>query len=228
MKRPSTIVVLAISADGKISDSRRSPVLFGSPVDMAHLEKQVAGVDAVLVGSGTLMAGGSAMRVTEPRLLQEREAAGLPPQPVQIICSRTGAINPEIKFFSQPIPRWLVTTKKGENIWKNTPEFDKIIALETPDQDINLPEALQQIYLTGISRLAVLGGGQLIASLIAQDLIDEFWLTVCPLIIGGATAPTPVDGKGFFTEMAPRLELLEVKPIANEVFLHYRLHRQGD
>lgn len=228
MKRPSTIVVLAISADGKISDSRRSPVLFGSPVDKAHLEKQVAAVDGILVGSGTLIAGGSAMKVTDSQLLQERNNAGLPPQPVQIICSRTGNINPNLKFFRQSIPRWLVSTPKGESIWKNQPGFEKIIAVENAEQDIDLPKALQQIYLNGISRLAVLGGGQLIASLIAQNLIDEFWLTVCPLIIGGANSPTPVDGKGFFTEMAPRLELLEVKPIADEVFLHYRLHSKGD
>ena len=228
MKRPLTTVVLAISADGKISDYRRSPTLFGSSVDMAHLEKQVAGVDGVLMGSGTLLAGGSAMRVTDPQLLEERISAGLSPQPVQIICSRTGHLKPELKFFQQPVSRWLVSTTKGESLWKNQSYFDKIIACDTPEKAIDLTKALQQIYSNGISRLAVLGGGELISSLMAEDLIDEIWLTVCPLIIGGATSPTPVDGKGFVTEMAPRLELMEIKPIANEVFLHYRVHREGD
>ena len=80
----------------------------------------------------------------------------------------------------------------------------------------------------GLERIAVLGGGELVASLVAEDLIDEFWLTVCPLIIGGATAPTPVEGKGFITAVAPRLELLSVSQVEHELFLHYRLQRKKE
>ena len=54
--RPHTTVVLAMSADGKIADVKRSPARFGSAADKAHLEKQVAQVDAVLFGAGTLRA----------------------------------------------------------------------------------------------------------------------------------------------------------------------------
>ena len=88
--------------------------------------------------------------------------------------------------------------------------------------------ALQQMASLGLSRLAVLGGGQLVASLVAADLIDELWLTVCPLILGGATAPTPVEGEGFYPALAPRLELLSVQAIEQEVFLHYRRQRPED
>jgi 5-amino-6-(5-phosphoribosylamino)uracil reductase len=75
----------------------------------------------------------------------------------------------------------------------------------------------------GVGRLAILGGGELVASLLKADLVDEFWLTICPLILGGTAAPTPVEGEGFFPQLAPRLELLGVEAIAQEVFLHYRL-----
>ncbi len=60
------------------------------------------------------------------------------------------------------------------------------------------------------------------------DMIDEFWLTICPLILGGSTAPTPVEGSGFFFELAPRLQLLEVHTVESEVFVHYRLQRPTD
>jgi 5-amino-6-(5-phosphoribosylamino)uracil reductase len=75
----------------------------------------------------------------------------------------------------------------------------------------------------GIKRLGILGGGELVASLLAADLIDEVWLTVCPLLLGGATAPTPVGGEGFPSKLARRLELLDVETIEQEVYLHYRL-----
>jgi 5-amino-6-(5-phosphoribosylamino)uracil reductase len=80
----------------------------------------------------------------------------------------------------------------------------------------------------GIKRLAVLGGGELVASMLELDLIDEFWLTICPLIIGGSSAPTPVEGSGFLPEFAKRLQLMEVHTIEMEVFVHYRLQRPTD
>nr|AIA10942.1 RibD C-terminal domain protein [uncultured bacterium] len=223
--RPHTTLVLAMSADGKIADATRSPTLFGSPVDKVHLEKQIAAADGVLGGAGSLRVGGTAMRLIDPELLQQREQEGKPPQPVQIIVSRTGEIDPGLPFFRQPVPRWLLTTSAGANRWNGDRGFERILAIETPQHEIDLSSALQQMAKLGLERLAVMGGGQLVASLLAEDLIDELWLTVCPVLIGGATAPTPVDGAGFSTKLAPRLELLEVKPFANEVFLHYRLRR---
>lgn len=86
----------------------------------------------------------------------------------------------------------------------------------------------EQLSTLGVTRLAVLGGGELVASLVAGDLIDEFWLTVCPLILGGATAPTPVEGTGFYAALSPRLELLSVQTKDQEVFLHYRRQRAKD
>jgi len=74
--------------------------------------------------------------------------------------------------------------------------------------------------------LAILGGGKLVASVLAAGLVDELWLTVCPLILGGADAPTPVEGKGFLADLAPKLELLAVKQVGQEVFLHYRIDRR--
>ncbi len=223
LERPAITVVLAMSADGKIADAKRSPMLFGSPADKAHLEQQVALADGVLFGAGTLRAGGTAMRITNPDLIQQREQEGKPPQPVQIVCSGSAQFDPQLRFFQQPIPRWLLTTQKGAESWKNQHHFEQILALETPEQEIDWATALEEFAAFGLQRLAVLGGGQLVSALLAANLIDEFWLTVCPLIIGGSNAPTPVDGLGFLTASAPRLELLEVQPLGQEVFLHYRL-----
>ncbi len=232
LTRPATTVVLAMSADGKISDATRSPVPIGSKTDKSHLEQQVFLSDGILFGAGTLRAGGTAMRVIDPALIQQREQLGKPPQPVQILCSRSGEIDPQLRFFQQPVPRWLLTTKRGSCQWEQRPEFEKILVFEEPpaqsrseNLSIDFTAALQHLAALGLERVAVLGGGQLIAALLAADLIDEFWLTVCPLILGGDKAPTPVDGAGFLTQQAPRLELLEVKQVEHELFLHYRLQR---
>jgi|SRR6478672_1959901 len=223
--RPQTTVVLAMSADGKITDATRSPAKFGSPTDKAHLEQQVAQSDGVLFGGGTLRSGGTAMRVVNPELLKQREQQGKPPQPVQIVCSRGGAFDTQINFFRQPIPRWLLTIPAGAQDWQGRPEFERILVSETSTGEIDWIEAFQQMAQLGLNHLSVLGGGELVASLLAQDLIDEIWLTVCPLIFGGKTAPTPVEGAGFSPELAPRLKLISAEVIDQEVFLHYQRSR---
>lgn len=229
-ERPQTTVVLAMSADGKIADIKRSPARFSSSVDQAHLEKQLAAADAVLFGAGTLRTYGTTISVSDSQLLQQRIQHNLPPQPLQIVASLSAEIDPQIRFFRQDISRWLLTTTPGARRWREGLEFARILVCEAPAANgIDWISALQQFAELGISRLAVIGGGELVASLIADDLIDEFWFTICPLILGGVDAPTPVEGTGFFSEqLAPRLELLSAEVVNQEVFLHYRRQRLKD
>ncbi len=269
--RPHTTVVLAMSADGKIADCRRKPARFGSRADKAHLEKQIAASDAVLFGAGTLNAYGTTLTISDPNLLQHRAQGVKPLQPIHIVITHSGNLNPEISFFRQPVQRWLLTTTAGAASWnkrENTlgrhlpqlekaehgtssskgwhlqklsepqqtsasqtsaqecpPKFEQIMVFETPTGEIDISTALKHLATLHITRLVVLGGGQLVASLLELDLIDELWLTVCPLILGGSAAPTPVDGQGFLSHLAPKLQLLEVNTVEQEVFLHYRLQR---
>ena len=138
--RPHATVILAISADGKIADAVRSPARFGSANDKAHLEQQVAASDAVLFGNGTLQAYGTTMRVISPELLKQRELQGKPPQPVQIVCSRSPAFDLNLRFFQQPVPRWLLTGQETRETlampfrypMKNS-KFDRIIYAKTAE-----------------------------------------------------------------------------------------------
>nr|WP_255527128.1 RibD family protein [Oculatella sp. LEGE 06141] len=221
--RPYTTVVLAMSVDGKIADEQRSPARFGSAHDKAHLERQIALADAALFGAGTLRAYGTTLRVSHPTLLQQRAQQGKPSQPVQIVCSRLAQFNTGYPFFRQPIPRWLITTAAGADRWQGHTGFDRVLEATDPDDTIDWKSAFQQLRAMNLKTVVVCGGGTLVATLLGLDLIDELWLTVCPLLLGGSHAPTPVDGTGFLPNLAPRLKLLEAWVQEDEVFLHYRL-----
>lgn len=224
--RLHTTVILAMTADGKIADHRHSAARFGSINDKIHLEKQVALADGVLFGAGTLRAYGTTMTVSNSRLLQERIERSQPPQPTQIVVSRSGNLNPQWRFFRQPVPRWLLTTVEGAKLWQERSGFEGILISSNTNNDSNIDwsSAFIQLRDLGWQKLAVLGGGELVASLLEVDAIDELWLTICPVIFGG-DAPTPVGGVGWLQSQAKQLELLELEQIEQELFLHYRIVR---
>jgi 5-amino-6-(5-phosphoribosylamino)uracil reductase len=229
--RPNVTVILAMSADGKIATFKKSPARFGSKTDLKHLERQIAASDAVLFGADTLRAYGTTLTISHPDLLEHREHLGKVLQPLHIVITQTANLNPEIRFFKQPVRRWLLTTSQGASFWRNRLEFEQILVFEenlnNPQEQVNLVTALEHFATIGIEKLAVLGGGTLVAAMIELNLVDELWLTVCPLILGGTKAPTAVAGAGFTEDLAPRLELLEVQTIDQEVFLHYRIIKVG-
>lgn len=230
---PHVTVVLAMSADGKISDTSRSSARFPSSQDQHHLQTRVAAADATLFGAGTLRAYGTTLSVRDAALLAQRQQQGQPAQPSQIVCSASGQLDPSWRFFAQPVPRWLLTSPAGASQWATICEQAKIQTEDEPFQQV-LPwltsptdwqTILSQLKAQGTDQLLVMGGGKLVAALAAADVVDELWLTVCPLLIGGRHAPTPVDGDGFQLSVAPRLQLLSAETVNDEVFLHYRRSR---
>lgn len=223
-KIPYTSLILAMSLDGKIADSQRQAARFGSAADLAHLEARVALADGVLFGGGTLRAYGSTLSVRNRALIAERQERGQPDQPMQIVWSPSGQLDPHCRFFRQPVPRGLVTTMDGARGWQRQGGFEQIWTL--PDDQTepwDWVATLTQLTQAGIHRLALLGGGYLAAELLREGLVEEIFITVCPLILGGEMAPTPVDGEGFLIAQAPRLQLISSQVVGDEVFLHYQV-----
>jgi 5-amino-6-(5-phosphoribosylamino)uracil reductase len=213
-----------MTADGKISDRHKTAARFGSQQDKDHLESQIALVDGVLFGAETLRAYGTTLSIKNPDLLAQRQTRSQPCQPVQIICSASGRLDPQIPFFVQPVPRWLLTTDEGAAQWRSQKSagFEKIMQIENQASAINWEQAFNQLGELGIKKLAVLGGGTLISSLLQEDCIDEIWLTICPFLVGGTMAPTPVEGEGFTLAESKSLQLLSAERRDQEIFLHYQ------
>lgn len=226
-QRPRTTVILAMTADGKIADKNRSPARFGSIADKTHLEEQISLVDAVVFGAGTLRAYSTSLPITNPKLIRCRASRNRPLQPTHIVVSASGKIDPQLKFFQQPIPRWLLTTENGGLFWPNNDLFERVLIgrINSNSSSFIWDDILTKLHSLGIEKLAILGGGKLVASLLAVDAVDEIWLTVCPVIFGGINAPTPVTGTGWLQSEGIQLNLLEVKQLGQEVFLHYSVAR---
>jgi len=136
-----------MSVDGKIADFSHSNARFGSISDKKHLEKQIAAADAVLFGGRTLRAYGTTLTVSHPELLHHRKCNGKAPQPVHVVISHSGKFNPDLRFFQQPVERWLISTATGAIFWQKRTEFKHILVFETPTGKVDIPRALEQVKM---------------------------------------------------------------------------------
>jgi 2,5-diamino-6-(ribosylamino)-4(3H)-pyrimidinone 5'-phosphate reductase len=74
--------------------------------------------------------------------------------------------------------------------------------------------------MRGVKRLMVEGGATLNWSLIEAGLVDELYVYIGALLIGGSEAPTLMDGPGFCRDF-PRLKLRSVETLDEGVLIRW-------
>jgi 5-amino-6-(5-phosphoribosylamino)uracil reductase len=218
-----TTLVLGMTADGKITAEDPKAPRDPDPVDYAHLEYEVSQADLILVGAGTIRAEGGTFTIRDPELLAGRNVRGQSPQPITCVVTRSLEISPDLPFFQQDVKRWIFTTGNALKHSSSVASLQKRADLiDLGDTELDWDRAYTLMAERGIRKVVAVGGGSLSAALLQAGRIDDWWLTIWPIIFGGTTAPSPVEGKGYLPANAPHLELIETRVIGSEVFLHYR------
>ena len=210
---------MAASIDGKIGPTDRAWIRFGA-ADEARLERCCAAADALLMGAGALRATGSTVRVRAPELLAERRAAGRPEQPLSCVVTASGRLDAESRFFTkQAVPRLVATTADGAAALPARVRAQAEVWV-SPGDRVDLSALRVELAQRGLVQLVLLGGGELNAAWLAREPVDRIELTVAPLLIGGETAPTVLDGPGLPELQEYRLEHVEAS--GELVFLTYQ------
>ena len=212
--RPYVIINAAMSADGKISTKEHRQTKISGDQDFARVDRLRAECDAVMVGIGTILADDSSLRLKNPDLIAERRAKGLPEQPMRIVIDSQAKMPVDGDMFKKGTGRRVIFVSD------KAPE-DRIAALakqatviRAGSERVDLGLALDKLGEMGVRKLMVEGGATLLWSFTSQKLFDEIRIYVGALIIGGADAPTFVDGTGFTrAEGFTRLSLENVEKI---------------
>ena len=227
VQRPYIVLNYAVSVDGKISTDRRDPVRFSSRKDRSLLDEIRAQADAVLIGGGTLRAEDPPARIQSAKRRDERVKTGKPPHPVSIVLSRTMRMPSKGRYFSDQQVERIIVTPEGTPGEMFVPFQDKAELIQVGQNSVDLPALCAILYDRGIHRMVVEGGGEVNMALFEAGLVDEVYMTLCPVIIGGRNAPTPADGTGFPAERLANLALVESRQVGQELFLRYRVERDA-
>ena len=203
--RPFVHVNCAMSADGKIAGAERKQVSISSDEDKTRVKALRKQYDSVLVGVGTVIAD-------DPHLTVK----GLPydENPIRIVLDPNGRTPDDALVVNGSAPTVIVTNGDCERTWKN-------VNVIRSGKDIDLPDVLDRLSVLGIESILVEGGGETIASFFRDGLVDRYTVFVGSLIIGGRSAPTPVDGEGWANNGGIGLTLTNTEILGDGALLTY-------
>lgn len=215
-----------MTADGKITTRNFSAVDFTSREDKAHLIRQRALGDAVLIGHSTLRRDNVRLGIPREELRRERVVRRQAPYPLRVIVSNAGRINPKLNIFQTDFAPIIIfsTTRMPPRTQQQLREKATLHLSQTARVD--LVWMLQQLrYDYAVKYVACEGGPVLFRSLLKAGLVDQLNLTITPFVFGGRSAPTLTGLDLNFLPQSIRCSLREMKVVGDECFLTYRLKR---
>ncbi|MEY2561019.1 MAG: hypothetical protein QOG51_1434 [Verrucomicrobiota bacterium] len=227
-KRPFVAVTFAMTVDGKITTRNFSPVDFTSREDKAHLFRQRALGDAVLIGHSTLKHDNVRLGLPDPKTREARVTRGQMPYPLRVIVSNEGRIDASLKIFQTDIsPIVIFSTIRMPSRYQKALREKATLHLSDA-RSVDLAWMLQQLRSEyGVRHVACEGGATLFRALLEKDLVDQLNLTIAPYLFGGANAPTLTGLSKDFLPRTVSCSLTEMRTVGEECFLTYRIkHRR--
>lgn len=209
MARPFIHVNCAMSADGKIAGPERKQIRISSDEDIARVKQLRRDYDGILVGAGTVIAD-------DPHLTVK--GLSYEENPVRFVLDRAGRTPQNARVLDMNARTVIITGTDCETVWDDA---------DTIRAD-SLCTAVKAIGDLGIKSLLVEGGGETIASFFRCGLVDRYTVFVGSQIIGGRTAPTPVDGDDRIGSDETIITLEDAEILGNGVLLTYAVSNHCD
>lgn len=215
MNRPYVIINCAMSADGKIAMPNKKQIRISNDDDIKRMYNLRNSCDAVLVGIGAVLSD-------NPKLTVKEKYVSNPKNPIRIVLDSECRTPVNYFVVDDKSKSIIVTTKKCNKTYGYNVEI--IQCKKDLNKKADLIDLLDLLYKRGIKKLMVEGGGTVIWNFIKKSLVDDIFVYMSPIVIGGKSSPTMVDGSGFQKEKdLIHLELINFNKLGDGLLLHYKL-----
>jgi diaminohydroxyphosphoribosylaminopyrimidine deaminase/5-amino-6-(5-phosphoribosylamino)uracil reductase len=211
---PFVRIKAAQSIDGKIATKSGDSKWITGEESRRYVQVLRGKVDAVMVGSGTVLKD-------DPMLLCKIPGAK---QPIRVIVDSSLKMPLTSKLFSTACTHSVViaTTKKAS--FKKAEIFARngisLLFCKMKNNRVGLKDLLKKLSWLGIADILVEGGGELAAGLIEERLVDQFIFFIAPKIIGGRDAKTSVEGIGVDKVAdAVKLKNISIRMFADDIMI---------
>jgi diaminohydroxyphosphoribosylaminopyrimidine deaminase / 5-amino-6-(5-phosphoribosylamino)uracil reductase len=187
--RPFVVLKAAVSLDGRIAAADGTSQWITGPEARRRAHQLRAEADAVLVGSGTVLADDPRLTVRLPGY------AG--PQPLRVVLDGRGRVPATARVRDDAAPVLVVTEADG----------------------LDLHGVLARLWERGVRSLLVEGGATVAGSFLRADLVDELRCHVAPIVLGEKGLPLVVGDGVTTLMQAHRFRLLELERAGDDALL---------
>lgn len=217
--RPYVLLSCATSIDGYIDDTTQQRLILSNQADLDRVDEVRAGSDAIMIGAETMRRDNPRLLVNSPERRAAREARGLPAYPLKVTMTRSGNLDPGLKFWHHGGEK-VVYCPAGvaKKVREQLGDLADVVGL---DDSADLEAMLGDLWQRGVRRLMVEGGGTIHTQFLQADLVDEIQLAVAPFFLGDPAAPRFVNPGAFPDGPSRRMELTEVQPVGDVAILRY-------
>jgi diaminohydroxyphosphoribosylaminopyrimidine deaminase / 5-amino-6-(5-phosphoribosylamino)uracil reductase len=206
--RPFFMLKLGLSLDGRIADPTHSSRWITGPEAREQVQAMRRGADAILVGAGTV-------RHDNPSLWPRPD---LKRNPWRVIIVRHGPLPVSAQVFTdEHAPRTLVAAPRG---WQpacvRKLRQQGVTVLELSENRL-LPDLAAELGTRGVMRVLCEGGGILAGELFRTSMVDELYIFLSPMVVGGPVGAT--GSTEWLLKQAPRFEWKEFRPVGKDLLL---------
>lgn len=213
--RPHIILKIAVSGDGKTGLAGRRPARISGPVSMAEAHILRATSDAIMVGSGTVLADNPKLDCRLPGMENR--------SPIRVVLDGSLRIPLDCALVQTAQARKLIVLT-GENapadresaLVQRGVEVVRVPVTRDKFRKPVMDDAMAELGKRGITRLLVEGGPVLSASLLQHDLVDEA-VVVRAKVELGPEAIEAIEGMPLDALTAsPKLKIIEERMLGDD------------
>ena len=190
---PFVTVKYAMTLDGKIATHTGDSKWVTGPESRGFVQQMRRVSDAILVGVNTVL--------TDDPYLTSRDDDGNPMerQPLRVVLDSVCHTPVGAIMFSQPGSTLIATTESAPDARVEALEragAEVVVLPSGEDRRVDLKSLLSHLGSRGVVNLMVEGGGSVHGAFFDAGLVDKVYAFVAPLIVGGETSLSPVEGSG--------------------------------
>ncbi len=182
-RRPYVLLKLAASLDGRIATARGESRWISGAAARRWVHELRNRVDAVMVGSGTVLADDPALTCRIPR---GRD-------PMRVVVDGGLRMTPRATVLRQRsiAPTLVVTTAAASRARRRTLERAgaEVVVVPARSGKVSLVALLRALAARDVVSVLIEGGGELAAAALRARVVDRVLLVTAPMLIGGDGRP---------------------------------------
>ena len=216
--RPFVILKLAGTLDGRIATAGGESRWITSAPARDAVHRLRARVDAIAVGSATVLAD-------DPELTARRESRVVH-RPVRLLVDSKLRVPATARLYHGPGPgAWVLCARTAAAAQRRAiaAAGARLFPIPSRRGHLDLRFAMAEMARAGLSQILVEGGGELAAALLRPGLVDEIHWFVSPRLIGGDGRPALGSLGLSRLADAPELCDVRVRRLGDDVHIHGRV-----